>query len=266
MAHILLPTDFSDASMHAAEYAVNLFGRTGNRYSLFHAYTEVNVIDPLLAMATADYIEHANTRLLEFSDRFTRTTTAEGVAHELVFGPLVPLLNDKVKREGVDIVVMGREGSAGSFFGSNTMDVIRRSAVPVLVVPAARPIAQPRIVVLADDYEDVGARDLSMLRTIALRSNAQVLVAHYDQEVPEGAPHWSNGIYELALKDVPHTFITAHGHGPVDSLERLAEHKHADMIAVLHRHLGAFTRLFHPSSTKEFTMNAHFPLLVLEQA
>ena len=265
MAHILLPTDFSDASMHAAEYAVNLFGRAGNCYSLLHAYTEVNFIDPMLAMAMSDYIEFANTRLLELSDRFTRTTTAEGVAHELVFGQLVPLLNDKVKRENVDILVMGREGSGGSFFGSNTMDVIRRSSVPVLVVPAGRPIAQPRAIVLADDYEDVGVRDLSMLRTIALRTNARVLVAHYDQEVPEGVPNWSKGIYEQALKDVPHTFVTAHGHGPVDSLERLAEHKHADMIAVLHRHLGAFSRLFHPSSTKEFAMNAHFPLLVLEQ-
>ena len=105
-----------------------------------------------------------------------------------------------------------------------------------------------------------------MLRTIALRSGANVLVAHYDQEVPEGAPHWSNGIYELALKDVPHTFLTAHGHGPVDSLERLAEHKKADMIAVLHRHIGALARLFHPSTTRELALNAHFPLLVLEQA
>lgn len=266
MAHILLPTDFSDASMHAAEYAIGLFGRAGNRYTFFHAYVDVNVIDPLLAMATAELIKEADERLLSFTDRFTRTTAAEGVAHELVCGPLAPLLNEKVKSEGVDLVVMGREGRGGSFFGSNTMDVIKRSLVPVLVIPAGRPIVMPRTILLADDYEDVGVRDLSMLRTIALRSKADVLVAHYDQEVPEGAPHWSNGIYEQALKDVPHTFLTAHGHGPVDGLERLAEHKHADMIVVLHRHIGALARLFHPSTTRELALNAHFPLLVLEQA
>ena len=266
MAHVLLPTDFSDASIHAAEYAVSLFGRSGNHYTVFHAYTEVDVYDPLLAMATAELIKEANERLLAFTDRFTRKTTAEGVAHELVCGPMAPLLNEKVKSEGVDLVVMGREGGGGSFFGSNTMDVIKRSLVPVLVVPAGRPFTVPRTILLADDYEDVGVRDLTMLRTIAMRTKAHVLVAHYDQEVPEGAPHWSNGIYEQALKDVPHTFLTAHGQGPVDGLERLAQHKHADMIAVLHRHIGAFARLFHPSTTKELALNAHFPLLVLEQA
>ena len=59
MAHVLLPTDFSDASMHAAEYAVSLFGRSGNYYTVFHAYTEVDVYDPLLAMATAELIKEA---------------------------------------------------------------------------------------------------------------------------------------------------------------------------------------------------------------
>ena len=252
--------------MHAAEYAVKLFGRKGNRYSVFHAYTEVNVFDPLLAMATEGLIKDAGERLLAFTDRFTRSTGAEGVEHELVYGPLVPLLNEKVTRQGVDLVVMGREGGGGSFFGSNAVDVIKRSQVPVLIVPRGSPIVVPRTILLADDYEDVRVRDLSMLRAIAVGAKADVLVAHYDPQVPESVPHWSNGIYEQALKDVPHTFVKAHGHDPVDGLERLAQHKHADMIAVLHRHIGAFARLFHPSTTKELALNAHFPLLVLEQA
>ena len=36
MARILLATDFSDNAVHAAEYAVGLFGPKGNTYTLFH--------------------------------------------------------------------------------------------------------------------------------------------------------------------------------------------------------------------------------------
>ena len=265
MAHILLPTDFSDAALHAAEYAVHLFGRSGNRYTLFHAYSDAPVMDPALAMSMPGLIKEADDRLVGFVDRFVRTSGAEGVERELLYGPLAPLVADKARNGNVDLVVMGREGQGSSFFGSNTVDVIKRSGTPVLVVPIAAPIAPPKTILLADDYNDVRVRDLAMLREIALRARASVVVAHYDQEVPEGSAHWSNGIYEQALKGVPHTFMTAHGHGPVDSLERLAQHQQADMIAVLHRHIGVIARLFTPSTSKELALNARYPLLVLEQ-
>ena len=70
MAYILLPTDFSDAALHAAAYAVQLFGRTGNRYSLLHAYADTPVMDPALAMSMPSLIKEADTRLVEFMDRF----------------------------------------------------------------------------------------------------------------------------------------------------------------------------------------------------
>lgn len=265
MAHILLPTDFSDASMHAAAYAVRLFGRSGNTYTLLHAYADVTVVDPGLAMTMPALIKESNNRLVEFTDKFVRTTGAGVVQRDLIYGPLAPLVEDKATSAGVDIVVMGREGTGGAFFGSNSVDVIKRSSVPVLVVPANAPIVAPKNILLADDYEDIRVRDLSILREIAMRSMADVLVAHCDQEVAHGAAHWSNGIYEIALKGVPHSFLTAHGHGAVHSIERLAEHRHADMIAVLHRHIGVLARLFNPSTSKELILHARKPLLVLEQ-
>ncbi|MEO8733573.1 MAG: hypothetical protein ABI373_04495, partial [Flavobacteriales bacterium] len=45
MAHILLPTDFSDNALHASSYAAHLFGREDNVYTLMHAYIDM---DPAL--------------------------------------------------------------------------------------------------------------------------------------------------------------------------------------------------------------------------
>jgi hypothetical protein len=38
------------------------------------------------------------------------------------------------------------------------------------------------------------------------------------------------------------------------------------MVAVVHRHIGAISRLFHPSTAKEIARHADRPLLVLEDA
>ena len=97
MAHILLPTDFSDAALHAAEYAVHLFGRSGNRYTLFHAYSDAPVMDPALAMSMPGLIKEADDRLVGFVDRFVRTSGAEGVERELLYGPLAPLVADAAR-------------------------------------------------------------------------------------------------------------------------------------------------------------------------
>ena len=40
MAHILLPTDFSDNALHACAYAGGLFGAEDNVYTLMHAYID----------------------------------------------------------------------------------------------------------------------------------------------------------------------------------------------------------------------------------
>jgi nucleotide-binding universal stress UspA family protein len=45
----------------------------------------------------------------------------------------------------------------------------------------------------------------------------------------------------------------------------LADQSDADLVVMVHRHLGFFNSLFHASSTKRLVMHSHVPLLVLEQ-
>lgn len=265
MARILLPTDFSDASLHAAQYAVKLFGARDNTFMLLHTYMDLFTGDPIIPSLTPELMRRSEEGMAAFAEGFCRTTDVAEVSHVVLSGPVVNAVNDRVRQHGDDIVVMGRAGTGGSaLLGSNTVDVVKHCDVPVLVVPAQQPIAPPRTILLADDHDDMRVRDFAMLRVIALLADARVLVAHVAEDGEVATPHWSAGIYELALAGVQHDFVSGHDMDPTEGLHRLAHRKQADMVAVLHRHTNLLEGLIHHSTAKELVMYGDLPVLVMQ--
>ena len=266
MLRILLPTDFSSNAMHAANYAVQLFGRTEATYILMHAQYDPGYVGEMRYSMGPELLEAAEEGLALTAKRFAETTGATSVESHLLFGILNVVVEEFVREKGADVVVMGKSGETGSaLFGSNTADVIRSSSVPVVAVPDMASLDPLHRILLAADQNEVVPANFALLRTIALRHQAEVLVTHVEMEVPAGTAHWSEGLYVLALQDVPLTFLEGFGHDIADGLERTANKRKAGMIAILHRHLGFFDRLFHRSLAKEMALGTELPLLVLQQ-
>jgi hypothetical protein len=48
MPHILLPTDFSDASLNAVRFAIAHFGGARARFTLVHSFVDPKVDDTLM--------------------------------------------------------------------------------------------------------------------------------------------------------------------------------------------------------------------------
>ena len=175
-------------------------------------------------------------------------------------------LSEFMKEQRADLVVMGKRGATGSaLFGSNTTDVLKSSRAPVLAVPEKAPLRPLKRILMADDHDEVLPEDLEMLRTIALLHKAEIIVSHMPLGIDEGEDHWSNGLYALALKGIPHSFIEGYGHDVVNGIEHTAHKRSADMIAVVHRHRGLLERILHTSIAKELALEVDLPLLVLEQ-
>ena len=264
---ILLPTDYSLNAVHAMEYAIRLFGATGNRFMLVHVYYEMDPNSPASPVITTELIAAAESGMREFVDRIARSTGADGIEPSVRIGPMPFTVNEMVREHRIDLVVMGKRGEGGSrFFGSNTTDMIKQAKVPVLAVPEQAPLKDVRRILLASDHEDVSAKDLDVLREIAQLRNAEVVIAHVSApDVPKG-PHWSEGIYDVGLRDVPHRFITVEGEEVTDTLVESAARAEADMIAVVHRKAGFLARLFDPSLAKELALHSTLPLLVLQHS
>lgn len=266
MARIILPTDFSDNALHAAEYAVKLFGTTGHDYVVLHAYMDLGSGNPMLASMAADALATTREQFELAVERMREATGAEKLTARMEHGPLSMAVQRIVKEEGADLVVMGRRGLAGaSFFGSNTTDTIRNGGIPVLAVPEKASFQQLRSILLANDHAEVTGGSLSVLRTIALQNKAEVKVVHITKEATGGDPHWNRGIYETALNDVHVSFATHPGDDVAVAIADAAQAQGADMLAVLHRQRGFLDRLFNPSIARKLALESELPLLVLAQ-
>ncbi|MAG58150.1 MAG: universal stress protein UspA [Planctomycetes bacterium] len=138
---ILVPVDFSDCSRVAAEHGLRLADQLGGSVTLLHALCgdppTVAPIDYVAFPPETEVVEKANRELAEF----TTSLESEGVdvAQVVVTGYPATAILDRIKANPPRMVVMGtlgRTGLARLVMGSQAVEVVRRSEVPVLVVRA----------------------------------------------------------------------------------------------------------------------------------
>jgi len=268
MANILLPTDLSDNALHACAYVIRLFGAQDHAYTLVYAYMDPNVGNSVWPAAGADMYQASVEALGEWAKRLLALPGVAGAALgiEVLYGPLSPVLNELASEKGADLVAMGTQGASGStFLGSNAGEVLRRSDVPVLVVPARSGDRPVKRILFADDALGVEPSTLGVLLSIAKRTGSEVVLAHVVREADELPDEKVVAGYDELLADVPHRFVSEEGTDIAGVIDFLADREEADMVAVLHRHSGFFEGFFHKSTAKRLALYTHIPLLVLQQ-
>lgn len=268
MAHIILPTDFSDNSLQAGRYAATLFGVEDNVFTLLHAYMDAEpFVDTWPGMADEMYKASMQAMgtwagkvraLPEFAGAVVRS--------EVLYGGLSRTINDLAGEKHADLVVMGTLGRSGTgLLGSNAGDVVKHCRWPVLVVPAKAEAGPVRKILYADDGKQVEVEGSRMLLQIALRTKAEIILAHVLKEKDEVPDPKVAGMYEELLQAVPHRYASGEGEDIAGVIDFLADQEGADMIALVHRHTGFMDGIFHRSTAKRLALHTSVPLLVLPQ-
>lgn len=267
MTRILLPTDFSDGSLNACAYALDLFGSVGTTFTLVHAY-----IDPvpgyaaMVDMSSTLYAASVE-GLAHFAERFRGLKGGADalVTTEVAFGLLSQALNTVCKEKGIDVIVMGTQGATGGdLFGSSAGAVAKSSTVPVLVVPKDARYKALRHILLADDHSRVEPLAMRMLIQLARRDAADITIAHVLRNENDAPDPQVLADYDQAFQEVAHTYASAAGDDVALALSNMAERDSMDLVAVLHRHTGLLNSLFHASVAKHLAMHTRIPVLVLQ--
>lgn len=267
MAHILLPTDFSDHSLNACDYALSLFGGAGNRFSLVHAYMDPAPGDATMVDMSSALYSASVEGLALFADRFRKLKGADTavISTEVVYGLVAPALVDLCKEKSADIIAMGTHGAMDSaFFGSNAGAVAKSSRVPVLIIPKNAHFHGLRHLLLADDHTGVEPLSLRLLVKLAHQHGADIAIAHVLRGETDEPDARVVADYDNLLSHVEHRYIAAAGDDVALTLSNLAERENVDLVAVLHRHMGFLDNLFHGSVAKRLVMHSRVPMLVLE--
>jgi|688.fasta_scaffold10141_3 nucleotide-binding universal stress UspA family protein len=267
MMTILLPTDFSERSLNACAYALGLFGTAGNTFLLVHTYQDpLPGYEMLVEMSSAGYTE-AVEDMADFVKRFRALPFAVDavLVTEVVKGTMTTAVAGVCRSKGVNVLVMGTQGaSALALFGSNAAAMAVSSPVPVLIVPKDARYQGLRRILLADDHAPMEPSEMHLLLEMARRTKAHIAVAHVLRSAGQVADPQVIAAHEVVLTDVEHSFIEAAGDDVALALSNLAERVGADLVAVLHRHMGFLGGLFHASVARELAMHGRIPMLVLQ--
>jgi len=272
MNNIVIPGDFSDASYNAANYAAMLSNIFNAKIILVHAYMNPSAIDEtpahLLNRPEKELREIKGDQLNEYIEilRKKYTIRIEGVVRE---GAATPEILDVSNSENADLIVMGMKGKgkSNSVFGSNTTLVMRKSSIPVLVIPEKVKFENIEVVTLASDFDaETELSNYSLLTKIALKNKAFIQILNVRKKDEQLSTDEMSGKINtaLAFKNLKHKFYTIKDDEVDEGIEDFLEDHPSDLLAMVARKRNLFERIFKASHTRRMSYETEIPLLVLQ--
>lgn len=259
MKTILVPIDFSEASLNALSFAAELAKRASADLIIFHA--------------TSESEENVKARLGAVTADLKRTFGAElRVGEQLVQGSLLDGL--KKINPHPDLIVMGTKGASGLkrvLIGSNTVNVIAKTSVPVLVIPEEARFEHfnnknKNRIVLAADLDSLQNEDgLEILKQIALliiEPKVRVLnVRPKNTVLLEMTEMERRALLSFFNPEIQSEKVTVFSSNVINGINLyLDKHPDTGLVAMIARDSG---ELIQRHYTHEMASHTHLPLLVL---
>lgn len=270
MKQILVPIDFSPASRNASQYAAALAKELGAELCLLHVY-----MIPVASGETTSAWAGLGKELVEEKDAHVsreigalEDTYRIRVSGNAMIGMEAATIQDKAAEIGADLIVMGMKGGGRSKnLGSTTIATIRRSRIPVLVVPEGAQFTPLKKIALATDF-DAGLNRSSFrsLMVLVKQFDASVQVVHVAEKAEAMVTSEIVGKMQLdvILANVRHSFHTVEQDDVEQGIDIFLHNHPVDLLVmVAHRHIF-LERLFGHIYTQSTSYKTTVPLLVLE--
>ncbi len=270
MKRILCPTDFSSTANNAIAYAAKFAQVTGSEVILFHVESLFELPTGDLIKGESTHIDRAKSVLETQAMEVSRAFDISCYADVEVSGTSLSTLVARVGSE-FDLIVMGTNGPDDLFqffTGSNTYNVIRKSTVPVLLIPETAEYAELELAVLAYDFFRDGMPPIKEVHDI-LRSFEceirvlQLLEISYSELQEREIEERKEQIKADLTDALPVSFDSIHTDNLPHALEMYVQKNNADLLIINTRHYSFIQRIFHKSITKALSVIADFPVLVI---
>lgn len=261
MQTVIVPVDFSETSLNAARYAVQLLtGHYGVNMILHHVYDKASQAEEAAAK-----LEQLNLELRETGIVKTEVIAEQG-------SDFIAELEKLARHRDADLIIMGITGRSPigqTLIGSNTLKMVQRKICPVLIIPADSKYREVKNVLLTSDFKDVKNHTPSVpIKKIlkAFRPSLHILnvdSAHYVALTEESQAERGN-LQEMFAEFSPEFYFMGL-HDVDEAISQFAEDKNVDFIIIVHREQNMFSRLFVKSHTKKLIYQSSIPVLALHE-
>lgn len=277
MKRILLPTDFSDNSLEAIQYALHLYKDVTCTFYLLHTYTPAIYHTEYLIgspgqIGLGDVLqENSMTQLEKLKARVEeqfKNSNHSFIVHT-AFNILLNEILETVTSESIDLIVMGTKGATGAqeiLFGTNTVHVIKKATCPVLLVPPQFSYEAPKEILFPTDYEIAYQKEkFGMFLLMAKQHKSRINVLHVRRN-PDLDIVQKN--HQEQLKRLLGSMALYHEVPDTDIISAINEFQVRDTInfLVMVRNKHTFIeRLFIEPVIKKIGFHAMVPFMVIPQ-
>lgn len=274
MKSILVPTDFSECSINALNYAASLSKFTGAKIYLLHVYqvpvpaTDVPVID----------IEDSKKMEKDFSRRMHHVIKEQKEKHGWTAevsvisstGITFYEINHIVKDKKIDLIVMGMRGETtviDKLFGSNTTEMVKKAICPLLLVPEDAAFHVPDRIAIAFDFnKPQDLKKVNASKEIAQLFNSKLFVFSIIEEKNDASE--KAVMYDAVKKifeDVEHSIHFNVNHDLQQGILSFIDEHKAKMLVMFHHSHNIFARMFTVINSKEISFRIKVPLMVINE-
>lgn len=279
---ILVPTDFSEAAMHAYRYALWLGDRFEAQLKLIHLIPpEVVPMDlPVMsAKLTQQRSEAAKEVMKTFVDAgLVQVQTAHDIEHvpdvhtEVIIGMAMDLITDVADQDDTDLIVMGTRGERNAvtnWFGTTSSNTVRRARCPVLVIPEEAPFERISNIAYATDLTETDPLHIWEVGTLFAQFEPRIKVIHVREPGDEVKPLQMDDLKRFFEDRSPSYPISFHelkddDDDTEDQIEDFVEDHDIDLLIMFKPRRNFLENIFHRSLTNETSLHTEVPLLVLK--
>jgi len=266
MKTILAPIDFSEASVNALSFAAELSKRASAR---------LLVINILLKEENE---EDTKNKLKAIESDLKRSFGSDLKCESLfAHGSLITALEKVIAVQQPDLIVMGTKGASGLkriLIGSNTVNVIAKIKMHVLVIPEVARFEkffneEKNRIVLATDLDELENEDaLNILKEIALLvidPKVRVLSIRPKHTVlPDFKRLYRDALLSFFSPEIKSERVTVFSTNVIRGINFYLNHNtDTGLVSMIARNSG---HLIQKHFTREIASHTHLPLLVLRDA
>ncbi len=261
---ILVGIDFSEASIHAAEYACKQF-QGAHEFILLHVFNAVYTstgssggreLEKQQAALSLDKLGLIRKSMKELNpDASVRSIARSGF--------LANVVKKIAEEHEINLLVLGNDGEhtwLSSLLNGAVSRVLDHTSLPLFIIPET--ISEHRQVAMALDGNKMGKlRGVKILRRLVEKSGNKLALIHITNEMEEGKE--LEPPTELTNTDTEYVWI--YSNNVMDALINDIPEHGIGTLCLVHRPAQGWRKLVHTTHSDMMSIKTRIPLLILKE-
>ncbi len=278
MRHILLPTDFSENSKGAINYAIELFNEGEVKFHVLHAFSPyiVTPSGPIESQGMDETLfraaeENVKRELRNLKDKIDIKYPNLNIEYYSRFDFFTTSIERFLIDHKINCIVLGTKGASGLkeiTIGSNTSSLIGKVQTLIIAIPEETVYHPIKKIVLGSELSLVPTeKGIAPIKRLLDLTGAELHIIRVQKNEQELTLNELDtlDVYQKLLNGHKVLYNTCIDKNVESGINDYVEKINADMVCVIAKKHSFLQRLLERSKSKALTNHTKIPLLVLNE-